>query len=144
MSYFNMQYLKKSIFHRIQFHTEKVWSIWREIEKINFFQIFWKNLCWPLGLVCTFLKFLSHPLALLGYFMVIQEKNPRKIRKNKTENSIFTPTLPGLHIRPTSEKYWELQRNRFEMTQTRLLLRRPKPVPRAAAAYGRQLKIDSE
>ena len=32
-------------------------------------------------------------------------------RINKTENAIFTPTLPGLHISPTSEKYREQNKN---------------------------------
>ena len=41
MSYFNMQYLKrKHFYHRIQFQTEKVWFIWKKIEKNLIFPIF--------------------------------------------------------------------------------------------------------
>ena len=44
-----MQYLKRKHFsHRIQFHREKLWFIWKNFEKIKFFQFFFQNQCWPL------------------------------------------------------------------------------------------------
>ena len=58
LSYFNMQYLKREHFyHRIQFHTEKVWFIWKKIEKIKFFRFFCQNRFWPLVFDRIFLKF---------------------------------------------------------------------------------------
>ena len=38
LSYFNMQYLKRKHFsHRIQFHTGKVWFIWKNWKKSHFY-----------------------------------------------------------------------------------------------------------
>ena len=55
MSYFNMQYLKrKHFYHRIQFHTEKVWFIWKKIEKNQIFPIFLSR---PILTTCLRLHF---------------------------------------------------------------------------------------
>ena len=41
LSYFNLQYLKKTHFlHRLQFQTKKVWFIWKKIRKNQIFWIF--------------------------------------------------------------------------------------------------------
>ena len=61
-----MLYLKRKHFsHRIQFHTEKVWFIWKKIEKITFLFFFGQNFCWPDVFNRKFFKFMQRHLNVL-------------------------------------------------------------------------------
>ena len=99
MSDFNMQYLKRKHFsHRIQFHIEKVWFIWRKIEKIKFFQFFCQNRCWPLVFERAFLKFVpknfrsESACALEGFW---NQKSPKESSLCQTALKWRTDTYWG-------------------------------------------------
>jgi len=119
MQYFN----RKHFSHKIQFHREKVWFIWKKFEKMKFFWFFFQNRCWPLVSFANFSKLcqkiskLSLSVLWRGFEIKSQQRRTHYLKwpKNGGQSPVWgggsNPPLPLLGLSNESSCYVHSQRN---------------------------------